>query len=66
MLAQSLKEIFSRPAIGLLTCQLCDYAAPRFDPLDPGFQRIALEQGFPYSAVPARRARIMERSSFGS
>lgn len=48
MFAQLLKEIFSRPAAGLLTCQLCGYSAPRFDPLDPGFQRIALEQGFPY------------------
>ena len=48
MFGQLLNEIFRRPATGLLTCQLCGYSAPRFDPLDPSFQRIAEEQGFPY------------------
>ncbi len=48
MLGQLLKDVLRRPAAGALSCQLCDYSAPRFDPLDPGFQRTAEEQGFPY------------------
>ena len=48
MLEKVLKGIFQRPATSLLACQLCGYSAPRFDPLDPSFQRTAEEQGFPY------------------